>query len=91
MIEILYNYSSALFLIVFAGCVWFAGFWQFRVRPLRIPASEIAAIADALIAEHGERADEVAFANEHRAWYESDLSEQGKWRRVRNELKQRVR
>ena len=89
MIALLHTYSSALFLITFAGCVWLAGFWQFRVKPLRIPASEIEATVDSLIAQHGERADEVAYLNEHRAWHDSNLSEQGKWRRVREELQRR--
>ncbi|WP_404401855.1 hypothetical protein [Pelagibacterium halotolerans] len=41
---------------------------------------------DELIAKHGPRAEEMAYAEEDRAWRYSDIYEQGKWRRVRREL-----
>ena len=42
--------------------------------------------ADELIARHGERAEERAFAEEDRAWRRFEHREQGKWHRVRREL-----
>lgn len=60
--------------------------WQGFIRPRRIPQAEIEAVAADLIAQHGDRAEEMAFINEDRAWRYSDSFEQGKWRRVRRFL-----
>lgn len=57
--------------------------WQLDIRPRLLPAAEIEALAAELVAVHGERAEEVAFLEEDRAWRLSDAAEQGKWRRVR--------
>lgn len=64
--------------------------WQFRIRPRLIPTEKIKLLADGLIAAHGDRAEEIAFINEDRAWRYSDSVKQGKWRRVRLELRQRL-
>lgn len=60
--------------------------WHFEVRPRLIPRSEVNAIVDLLIAEHGPRAEEMAYLEEDRAWNDSNTYEQGRWRRVRREL-----
>lgn len=64
-----------------AVCLWRA--WQLTIRPRLMPKGEIEALAAAFLAEHGDRAEEVAFLGEDRAWRMSDAMEQGKWRRVR--------
>lgn len=64
--------------------------WQGFIRPRRIPQSEIEAVASDLIAQCGQRAEEIAFINEDRAWRYSDSFEQGKWRRVRLFLNRRA-
>ena len=46
-------------------------------------------MADALLARHGPRAEEIAFIEEDRAWRYADAYRQGVWRRVRNELRRR--
>lgn len=74
----------ALALLIAAVAVWHV--WQFHLQPLRVPQAEIAAIADRLVAEHGPRAEEVAYSEEDGAWYDGNVLEQGKWRRVRREL-----
>jgi hypothetical protein len=51
-----------------------------------VPASVIKALADEMIAKHGARAEELAFAEEDRTWRYSETFEQGKWHRVRREL-----
>jgi hypothetical protein len=61
-------------------------FWDFRIRPLFIPQSEINAMVDDFIARHGPRAEEMAFIEEDRAWRYTETFKQGKWRRVRREL-----
>ena len=72
-------------MLLIGGVVVWHG-WEFRLKPLAIPKTEINAIVDELIAKHGPRAEEMAYAEEDRAWRYSDTYEQGKWRRVRREL-----
>lgn len=57
--------------------------WEGGIRPRLIPASEIDALAASMLARHGDRAEEMAFVEEDRAWRYSESFEQGKWRRVR--------
>mgnify|MGYP006921600374 CR=1 FL=1 len=78
--------------VIFAVMIVAAGLWHvwdFRIRPLIIPKTEIKAIADELIAKHGPRAEEIAYIEEDRAWRYCDTFQQGKWRRVRRELRRR--
>lgn len=63
--------------------------WQGRIRPMLIARAEIERMADELVEKHGDRAEEVAFIEEDRAWRYSQNFEQGKWRRVRKELERR--
>lgn len=63
--------------------------WHGRVRPMLIPRFEIERIADELIERHDDRAEEFAAMEEDRAWRYSNSFEQGKWKRVRNELERR--
>jgi hypothetical protein len=42
-----------------------------------------ARLAADLVARYGDRAEEIAFAEEYRAWRYSDVFEQRKWRCVR--------
>jgi hypothetical protein len=58
--------------------------WQGAVRPRLIPRAEVERLAAELLARYGDRAEEVAFAKEYGAWRDSDVYEQGKWRRVRS-------
>lgn len=60
--------------------------WEGSVRPRLVPASEIDALAAAMLARHGDRTEEMAFIEEDRAWRYSDSYEQGKWRRVRKRI-----
>ena len=76
--------ASVLAILVAAVAAWHV--WEFHLSPLRIPPAEIEAIADGLIAEHGPRAEEMAYSEEDRAWQDSDTYQQGRWRRVRREL-----
>lgn len=86
VLDFIRSYPSVTALVVLIGgvVVWHA--WEFRLRPLFIPKSEIKAVVDDLIAKHGPDAEEKAYAEEDRAWRYSDTYEQGKWRRVRREL-----
>lgn len=60
--------------------------WEGGIRPRLIPASEIDTLATSMIVRHGDRAEEMAFVEEDRAWRYSDSFQQGKWRRVRKRL-----
>jgi hypothetical protein len=60
--------------------------WQGFIRPRLIPRAEIDALAAELLARHGHRAEEAAFAEEELAWRHSRPFEQGKWRRVRKRI-----
>lgn len=71
-------------LLIAGVAVWHS--WKFALRPLLIPKSEVDAIVERLIAEYGPRAEEMAYAEEDRAWHDSNTYEQGRWRRVRREL-----
>lgn len=69
--------------------IWGAFLWEFwegGVRPRLIPRAEIDALSAAMLARHGDRAEEMAFIEEDRAWRYSDSFEQGRWRRVRKRI-----
>ncbi len=80
------DHSIVFALILLVGGVGLWHKWDFRVRPLFIPKSEIHAIVDGLIAQHGPDAEDWARGYEEDAGNRSDTFEQGRWRRVRREL-----
>jgi hypothetical protein len=57
--------------------------WDLGIRPCLIPKAAIEAEAQAMLTRWGERAAEMAFIEEDRAWRHSDGFEQGRWHRVR--------
>ena len=63
--------------------------WEGFVRPRLIPAAEIEALAEEMIATYGPHAEEAAFVEEDRAWRASRPFEQGQWRRVGAALRRR--
>ncbi|WP_282130072.1 hypothetical protein [Roseobacter litoralis] len=65
--------------------------WENSILPALIPKPEIILQANELIEEYGERAEEVAANREYEAWYRSELTDQGKWKRVRREITRRQR
>ena len=69
---------------IWGAFVWVA--WEGSIRPRFIPEAEINALANAHIARYGERAAEMAFIEEDRAWRYSDFFAQGKWKRVRQAI-----
>lgn len=86
MPEGLINYLPFIIVAFLFGGVGLWQLWRFRLKPLFIPKGDIDRMVDALIAEHGERAEDVAMMEEDRAWRYSDTLKQGIWRRVRREL-----
>ena len=60
--------------------------WEGSIRPLLIPHTEIDALSVAMLVQHADRAEQMAFIEEDRAWRYSDSFEQGKWRRVRKTI-----
>ena len=63
--------------------------WQSFVRPRLIPSDEIERLAAELVARHGNRAANVAFADEFHAWRHANGFEREKWRRVRWHIERR--
>ncbi|MCO5131825.1 MAG: hypothetical protein M9932_14885 [Xanthobacteraceae bacterium] len=60
------------------------------ILPRFIPRSEIDGLADDIMRRRPNDAEEAAFIEEHAAWYRSQDYEQGKWRRVRKEIRRRL-
>ncbi|MCM2291431.1 hypothetical protein NAC44_03695 [Allorhizobium sp. BGMRC 0089] len=85
------SYAPFIGIAAFAAGAFLSVEWQGRIRPLLIRRTEIESLADELIDNHGDRAEEMAFIEEDRAWRYSQNFEQGKWRRVRKELERRSR
>lgn len=65
--------------------------WEGSIKPRLIPHIEIIKAVEKLYADHSENAFEMACTNEHRAWYDCDSFEQGRWRRIREEIMRRER
>jgi hypothetical protein len=84
--------KQAVFWIVLAACsAPFLGtllweLWEGDVRPRLIPSNVIDRAATAILTIHGERAEQVAWIEEDRAWRYSDPFKQGCWRRVRKRI-----
>jgi hypothetical protein len=66
---------------IWGSLVWVI--WEGSIRPRLIRASEIEAEARRLLARWGDRAAEMAFIEEDRAWRYSETFEQGRWHRIR--------
>ena len=66
-------------------------FWEGSVRPRMIPRREILAEADRLWAQDRDGAFERVCIEEHAAWYRAEEFEQGRWRRIREEIMRRER
>jgi hypothetical protein len=69
--------------------IWGAFLWELwdgGIRPKLIPEAKIDSLAAAMLARHGDRAEEMSFIEEDRAWRYSKSFEQGKWRRVRKRI-----
>lgn len=66
---------------IWGSLVWVI--WEGSIRPRLIPRSEIEEEARRYLARWGDRAAEMAFIEEDRAWRYSETFEQGRWHRVR--------
>jgi hypothetical protein len=60
--------------------------WQGTIRPRLVSRNAIESLALEMLARYGPRAEEAAWAEEDRAWRESQVFERGKWRRVRRRI-----
>ena len=72
---------------IWGAFLW--AFWEGSIRPRLIPKEDIITKADELKAKYGDEAFEHACINEHRGWYDSDMFEQGRWRRINEEIMRR--
>jgi hypothetical protein len=83
---------QAIAWIVLAACsapIWGTLLWELwdgTVRPRLIRRDIIDRAAAAILAEHGERAEQMAWIREDRAWRYSDSFKQGCWRRIRKRI-----
>ena len=60
--------------------------WEGGIRPRLVARAEIDAMSASMLSRYGDRAEEMAFIEEDRAWRYSDSFEQGKWRQVRKRI-----
>ncbi len=70
---------------IWGTLIWFLN--ELHIRPLLIAKSEIERLADELRRSHPADPAEAAFTEEQNAWHRSETYEQGKWRRVRRQLR----
>ncbi|MFT6658997.1 hypothetical protein [Maritalea sp.] len=77
------------FLILIAAVALFE-LHAFFVAPYLLPQETIDLIIEDLILQHGDKALDAAIAREDWAQQDTDTFEQGKWRRIRRELKKRL-
>jgi hypothetical protein len=84
--------KQAMVWIVLAACsapIWGTLLWELwdgAVRPRLIRRDIIDRAAAAILAEHGERAEQMALIAEHRAWCYCGSFKQGGWRRIRKRI-----
>ena len=84
--------KQAAIWIILAAClapVWgtlLQELWEGGVRPRLVPRSIIDGAATAILARHGDRAEQMALIAEDRAWRYSQSFKQGCWRRVRRRI-----
>jgi hypothetical protein len=84
--------KQAVIWIALAAClapVWGTLLWELwegAVRPRLIRRDIIDRAAAAILAEHGDLAEEMAWIQEDRAWRTSDSFKQGGWRRIRKRI-----
>jgi hypothetical protein len=84
--------KQAVIWIAFAAClapIWGTLLWELwegTVRPRLIRRDIIDRAAAAILAQHGDRAEQMAWTQEDRAWRYSDSFKQGCWRRVRKRI-----
>lgn len=60
------------------------------IPPRFIPREDIEELADDIMRRYPADPEEAAFIEEHAAWHRSEDYEQGKWRRVRKAIRQRL-
>jgi hypothetical protein len=78
------------YIIILIGAVIAFELFALYVAPYFIPRGAIDLIIEDLIADHGDKALDVAIAREDWAQQDTDTFERGKWRRVRRELEKRL-
>ena len=84
--------KQAVVWIALAAClapIWGTPLWELwdgTVRPRLIRRDIIDRAAAAILAEHGDRAEQMALIAEHRAWRDSNSFKQGGWRRIRKRI-----
>jgi hypothetical protein len=72
---------------IILGIGW--GIVEHNILPRLIPRAEIVRLADEIAARYPDDPESAALTEEHAAWFRSRAVEQGKWRRVRKELRRR--
>jgi hypothetical protein len=84
--------KQAIVWIALAACsapIWGTLLWELwdgTVRPRLIRRDIIDRAAAAILAQHGERAEQMALIAEHRAWCGTNAFNQGGWRRIRKRI-----
>jgi hypothetical protein len=70
------------------GIGW--GIYEGSILPRLIPRTEIDALTDELMRRYPDDPEDAAFNETYNAWHRSNSFEQGKWHRVRKEVRKRI-
>jgi hypothetical protein len=65
--------------------------WEALIRPHLLPAADIDRLVAETMRRHPDDPERAAFREEAHHWRRSESFERGKWRRVRREIRRRVR
>jgi hypothetical protein len=71
------------------GIGW--GIYEGSILPRLIPRAEIDALTDDIMRRYPNDPEDAAFNETYSAWHRSNSFEQGKWHRVRKEVRRRLR
>jgi hypothetical protein len=71
------------------GIGW--GIYEGSILPRLIPRAEIDALTDEIMRRYPDDPEDAAFNETYNAWHRSNSFEQGKWHRVRKEVRRRMK
>jgi hypothetical protein len=70
------------------GVGW--GIYEGSILPRLIPRAEIDTLTDEIMRRYPDDPEDAAFNETYSAWHRSNSFEQGKWHRVRKEVRRRL-
>lgn len=91
MLNVEINWTLIAFALLpfFIALAW--SLYEGSILPRMIPRAEIDALTDELMRRYPNDPEDAAFNETYAAWHRSNSFEQGKWHRVRKEVRRRLR